>query len=93
MLLTEWARLWGHGAYSELHCESRVSRKTVLKAARDGLPVVAEVAEKLSDATKRLGAGPAGKCSFVSVAELRYPERFVKVRRILAKPRKRRAAA
>lgn len=49
--LVEWARQRGRGAYTELLRASRVSYTSVLKAARDGLPVTYEVAEQLSAAT------------------------------------------
>lgn len=39
------------GAYMELCRDSGVSYMTVLKAARDGLPVLHETAVKLSEAT------------------------------------------
>lgn len=65
MRLVDWAREFGQGAYTELHHRSRVSYKTVLKAARDGRPISRiAVAEALSAATE-------GRCS---VEEICWPD-------------------
>lgn len=75
MLLTDWAKrrqkeldaLPGkRGVYAELVCKTQLNQRTVAKAARDGIPVSYEVAEKLSAAT-------AGESS---IDEIRFPERF-----------------
>lgn len=73
MLLTEWAKMYGAGVYTDLERESRVSYKTVLRKARDGEKCVYEVAEKLSLATKRMKDRTGGK--WVSIDELRFPEK------------------
>jgi hypothetical protein len=69
MLLTDYVRLEdGTGkSLTEIHRISDVSWKTVIKAGTHGLPVMAEVAEKLSEAT-------GGRCS---VPEIREPRKFM----------------
>lgn len=74
MLLTDWAKKYGRGAYTELARESRVSFKTVLAKARDGERCSYEIAEKLSAATKLLKGSVGGE--WCSIGELRFPERY-----------------
>jgi hypothetical protein len=70
MLLTEWAKAFGRGAYTVLEEASGVSYKTVLAKARDGEACSYETAEKLCRATKALRRKVGGWCS---IDELRFP--------------------
>lgn len=63
MQLTKYAEREGYGVYARLERDAKVSNHTVLKAARDGLAVSYEIAEKLSAAT-------GGECS---IDEIRFP--------------------
>lgn len=82
MLLPEWCEAFGDGAITALFRESAksecdptgkgVSPKTISKAAK-GKPVVYEVAEKLSAASKLLSDRTGGK--WCTIDELRYPDR------------------
>jgi hypothetical protein len=79
MLLTEWARKYGRGAYTELARESRVSYKTVLAKARDGEACSYEIAERLQAATKLLKSKAGGAWS--SIDELRFPDKHAHQRK------------
>ncbi len=79
MLLTDWAREKGRGAFSTLADSSGVTRKTIRRSARDGLAIKnIEVAQALSEATRPIPNDPASGEPAVSVLEICYPERFRK---------------
>jgi hypothetical protein len=66
MLLTVYVRLAKGGkSLTDLHHETRISMKTLIKAGTHGLPVCEEIAARISPAT-------GGK---VSVAELMNPRK------------------
>lgn len=80
MLLTDWAKKYGRGAYTELARESRVSFKTVLAKARDGGRCTYEIAEKFQAATKLLKHKTGG--AWCSIDELRFPEKYAHQRKV-----------
>lgn len=85
MLLTEWTRNKGKGALRELELATKLNNRTVAKAARDGLAVSYEVAEKLSEATRpidpKTGKPDPDLPPACSIEEIRHPDRFAKRRR------------